>query len=206
MSNDNDHVSDTMAAPPLSQDDIETNPHASEAPLRDTQPPQADDAEALRVMGTILPGALRNPSAQADESDSVLMQAIKEVSIAARVMVEEQAERRAAHNAQLDMQNQILAEVRGAARTSDQNFETLRLSIKSLAESDKRQNERLEDGEKRFAAIEASIKDIRAELLAHFERAATEALEAAKRIEALEQELAAAKVQRDASQPSPATA
>lgn len=190
---------DTMASPPPSQDEIETHPHASAAPLRDTQPPHSDDAEAERSMRVMIPAPGATPRELAIAADSVLLQAIKEVSRAARVMVEEREERRVANSAQLDMQNQILVEVRSAARTSDQNFETIRLSIKSLAESDRRQNERLAEGDQRFAAIERSIADLKDELIALITRATADA---AQRIDALELQLAAAKATRD---PAPST-
>lgn len=54
MSNDNERP-DTLASPPPSQEDIATSPHASEAPIRDTQPPGAADAAATRANRTMLP-------------------------------------------------------------------------------------------------------------------------------------------------------
>ncbi len=182
MTNDHDRR-DTLATPPPSADDIETSPHASEAPLSKTESPEADDAEAEAAMRVVIPRVGLPPRDLVLASDSLFAEAARSIAEAAADIRKEREERRDANAAQLEMQSQILAEVRSAALTSDQNFETLRLSIKTLAESDKRQNERLADGDKRFANIERTIADLKDDLIA--------------RIDALELQLAAAKETRD---------
>ncbi len=185
----------TEAAPPPSQDEIATSPHASEAPLRDTQPPGADDREAERAMRTILPAA-GTPRDLVRASDSLFAKAAKDIAEAARDIRESREERKRFELAQIASQEQILEAVLSADRTSQQNYETLRLAISSQEKHIQAHTKRLAEGDERFGRIEESIEALKVELIARMDGVFKEYV---GRIQALEDELAAARATREAA-------
>jgi hypothetical protein len=194
MNDHDDECSDTMASPPPSQDDIATNPHASEAPLRRTQPPEADDAQAERVMRTMIPAPGTTPRDLVSASDSLLFEAIREVTGAARILREEREERARFEERSQRNHEATIAAILKADANQTRNYEMVRDEIRHLKDSDVHQNRRLADGDERFGRIERSIADLKDELIALITRATQDA---GKRIAALEDELAAAKASRD---------
>lgn len=181
-----DHRRNTDMAPPLDDD------------ARDTLPPDADDSEAERVMGTMLPPG-GTPAERVATADSLLMDLIRQVADAARAIHEGREERQRVDRTQAEMQEQILHAVEKADRNSQNSYAMLRDELRHLKDSDRQQNARLAEGDERFASIERSIKNLKDELIAHIERLIGDAVQ---RIEALETELT--KARNDATAPTAA--
>jgi hypothetical protein len=152
------------------------------APPTDPEPPTNVENEPPR-RDAISPPAVFNPAT----ADSVFSDAVKQIADAARIIREGREERlRAEEQAQRNHDATIDAIVR-ADQNQSRNYELLRDEIRHLKDSDRRQDERLIEGDKRFATIEKSIADLKAELLALVTRAGEDA---ARRIAALESDLA----------------
>lgn len=72
IEDDNDHRgTDTDVVPAMSEAEREqeTSPYASEHPMRDTKPPDAEDFKADRVLRAMIPGAPKAPSLDQDTDD-----------------------------------------------------------------------------------------------------------------------------------------
>jgi hypothetical protein len=191
--------------PPDTHRESPTQPHASERPLKPetlesmardytrtiTPPPRQPDADELAN------SALASQNPPAWWADSFIGAALSDFSAEARRIHAEREERRRYEQEQLRLQEKILEAVERAEQTvqraekrSDANFEIVHAELRSLKASDMRQDGRLADGDRRFQQIEQSIADLKDELIALVTRATEDA---AKRIEALEQELANAR-------------
>jgi len=133
-------------------------------------------------------------------ADSIFSEAVARIVKAAKIIEEERAERRReAERAQRNHDATIDAIVR-ADQNQSRNYELLRDEIRHLKDSDRRQDERLIEGDKRFDQIEQSIADLKNELFDLVTRATEDA---ARRIAALESEIAELKTNGTA-RPSPA--
>lgn len=194
----------TDAAPP--PEDVETNPQASSAPLASPEerrpaiapPPRTPDEAELGSSGL----ASRRPPAW--WADSYVGQALSNFSAEARRVAEDaremreaRAERERFEASQQKMQEDILAAVQRADQNGQANYAMLRSELLQLKDSDRQQNARLAEGDQRFSAIEQSIANLKDELIQLITLATADA---AKRLEALEEELAAAKASRDPAQ------
>jgi len=117
--------------------------------LRDTVPPEADEAEAARVMATMLPPGTPT-EARVDTSDNLLSALIADIAAAARLMVNERDERaQAAAEASanqakiITQQEEIIGILQRTERTGEANHKLLLDSIRRLEQSDSTQNGKL---------------------------------------------------------------
>lgn len=164
----------TELAPPPSQNDITTHPHASEAPLRDTQPPAADNAKADSFMGTMLPpGTPRE--IMVNLSDNLLGDLIARVSEAARVMSEERAERAAYSEASIgnqrlliDQQTRILESIERSAAAGEANHKILKSAYDRLEAGQHSHEKQIEHLRVELEALQKRVADDRVEFEKRF--------------------------------------
>jgi hypothetical protein len=176
----NDDRPDTIVPP--TDREARTNPEASRSPMT-LRPPPTDPWDTSFL----------------NADDAVFSRAVKMLADAARANDESRRERKRFEEAQLTGQARIERAIEKADQNSQHNYSMLRDAFEKLAESDRQQNRRLAEGDERFGRIERSIEGLKEELLAHIARATEDA---AKRIGALEDELARARANRE---PGPAS-
>jgi hypothetical protein len=178
---------------------------------RRTLPPGEADAEATRVAQTMLPAAPSGPALKLDadmlvinpqDMPSLLYNQLMRVHQQQLKRDEEMFEPEGRFAALQREQHRLLvlgfkeATAQALEPKIDELAQELRSFSERVTEKDTAQDERLAEGDKRFAAIERSIADLKDELLALVNRATADA---AKRIDALESELA--KARADAARP-----
>lgn len=132
-----------------------------------------------------------------NQDDSTFSRAVKMIADAARANEAARIASEAAADArkrfedqQQQMQGEILTCVQRAEKSQEANFKILNHEVQELKASDIRQDGRLAEGDERFQQIERSIVALKDELIALVTR---EIQAAAKKIEALETELAKAR-------------
>lgn len=114
---------------------------------RKTQPPGAADAEATRVMATMLPEAPLLPErAPLTLEDSYLDRAIRVVASAGAKLAEDKEERRQQHEA-------VLHAIHRADENASRNYEMLRREVIALKRSDLLQDGKIADLRLELAAM-----------------------------------------------------
>lgn len=180
----------------MPNDDDQEDPRAVPTLAPDTEPTRTENPVPER-RDAIAPGAI--PTLKPATADSMFTDAVNQIVEAANVIKAGKAEADRLEQRRREEHEALLAAIQKADDNNQRSYEMLRDELRHLKDSDLRQDQRLIEGEKRFATIEQSISELKVELLAMVAKAATEA---AQKIEKLELALADLKA-RNAPAPSP---
>jgi hypothetical protein len=152
-----------------------------------TNPDNLRPSEAPEHRDAIAPSPAI-PTLTPATADSIFTDAVNKIVDAANVIKSGKAEAEAIERQRRADHDALLAAIQKADDNNQRSYKLLHNELLHLKDSDRTQNARLAEGDERFAAIEKSIANLKDELIALVTRAT---LDAAERIEALENELTA---------------